>query len=383
MASNIPRLLDLKYLLNKKSYFLFGPRQTGKSWLIREQLSNYKTYNLLRAKDFNRLNANPSLLGEEVFAQDEIVIIDEIQKIPALLDEVQYLIEEKGINFLLTGSSSRKLKRGSVNLLGARARIQNIHPFVSAELGDKFSLERATLIGLIPGIYFSDDPEKDLESYINVYLQQEIAAEGISRNLGAFGRFLEVAALCHAEEINYTNIASDAQVSRTTVIDYFRILLDTLLIYELKPWKQGVKRKTVERAKFYFFDFGVVRKLQGLSEVIPRTNLYGKAFESIIFQELRAYCDYNNISNLNYWRTYEKDEVDFILDNRVAIEVKAKTNIQRSDFKGLAKIKDEGDEINKYIIVCSEERIRIPKDYPYITIMPWKEFFAALWKGEI
>jgi len=376
------RLVNLESLLATKSHFLFGPRQTGKTWLVREQLADYKTYNLLRAKEFNRLNANPSLLGEEVFAEDRIVIIDEIQKIPKLLDEVHYLIEERGINFLLTGSSARKLKRGGANLLGARARVQNLHPFVSAELGPDFSLDKSMMTGLIPGIYFSDNPEKDLESYISVYLQEEIAAEGLTRNLSAFGRFLEVAAFCHSEEINFSNVASDAQVPRTTVIDYFQILTDTLLGYELKPWKKGTKRKTVERAKFYFFDFGIVRKLQGLSEVAPRTTVYGKGFESIIFQELRAYCDYNSISNLHYWRTYQKDEVDFIFDNRVAIEAKAKMNIQPSDLRGLIKLHEES-KIEKYILVSLEERRRIPASYPFITILPWQDFLSMLWKNEL
>ncbi|MDD2941962.1 MAG: AAA family ATPase [bacterium] len=381
MRDGIDRYLKVEELLLKKSHFLFGPRQTGKTWLIREQLSRYKSYNLLQAKEFNRLNANPSLLSEEVFEGDEIVVIDEIQKIPKLLDEVHYLIEERGVNFLLTGSSARKLKRGAANLLGARARILNLHPFVSRELGEEFSLEQAMLIGLIPGIYFSDDPEKDLESYIRVYLQEEVAAEGLTRNLSAFGRFLEVAALCHAEEINFSNIASDAQVPRTTVIDYFQILTDTLIAYELKPWK-GAKRKTVERAKFYFFDFGLVRKLQGLSEVVPKTPIYGKALESIIFQELRAYTDYHDVSELHYWRTYQKDEVDFIFDNRVGIEVKAKTNVQTSDLKGLAKLKEEGS-IEKYYVVSMEQRKRVPRTHPFVTILPYREFLGMLWDGEL
>ncbi len=382
LLMDIERKINLTELLDKKSYFLFGPRQTGKSWLIRRQLADCKVYDLLRAREFNRLNADPSLLSDEVFKTDRIVVIDEIQKIPGLLDEVHWLIENRGVKFLLTGSSARKLKRGSANLLGARARVQSIHPFVTAELGSAFSLEKALSSGLIPGIYFSDEPDLDLDAYINVYLREEIAAEGLTRNLPAFGRFLEVAAFCHGEEINYTKVSKDAQVPRATVQDYFQILKDTLIGYELPSWKKGSGRKTVQRAKFYLFDFGLVRKLQGLKEVAFRTPTYGKAFESFIFQEINAYCSYNNISDFCYWRTHQQNEVDFIIDSRVAVEAKASTNIDLRDLKGLIKIKEEG-RIRDFYLVCMEERTRKPASAPFVTIINWRDFLSRLWGHEI
>lgn len=382
MAAEVKRKVKLAELLEKKSHFLFGPRQTGKSWLIRHQLAGCMVYDLLRAREFNRLNADPSLLSDEVSREDEIVVIDAIQKIPALLDEVHWLIENRGVRFLLTGSSARKLKRGSANLLGARARVQSLHPFVSDELGEAFSLRAAFQRGLIPGIYFSDDPDLDLESYINVYLKEEIAAEGLTRNLPAFGRFLEVAAFCHAEEINFAKVSNDAQVPRSTVQEYFQILKDTLIGRELPAWKKGSKRKTVQRAKFYLFDFGVVRKLQGLKEVTPRTPTYGKALESLIFQEISAYCSYNKISDFCYWRTYQKQEVDFIIDSQIAVEVNASSHIDMRDFKGLSKLKEEG-RIRNYYLVCLEEKTRVPRRAPFVTIMNWREFLSRLWSNDL
>lgn len=378
----IDRKIRLPQLLAKKSHFLFGPRQTGKSWLIRQQLPDVKVYDLLLAKEFNRLNANPSLLSEEVFESDGVVVIDEVQKIPALLDEAHWLIENKHVNFLLTGSSARKLKRGSANLLGARARVLSLHPFVSDELKEEFQIDRALLYGLIPGIYFSEDPELDLESYIAVYLKEEIASEGLTRNLPAFGRFLEVAATCHAEETNFTKVSNDASVPRSTVQDYFQILKDTLIVYELPSWQKGLKRRPVKRSKFYFFDFGIVRKLLGLKTVPPKTPTFGKAFESLIFQEIRAYCSYHHINDLCYWRTLQKNEVDFIIDSRVAVEVKASANIDYRDMKGLVALKAEGG-IKDFYLVCFDERERIPKKAPFIKVLHWRDFLSRLWSHSL
>ena len=215
----IPRKLDVAAILEKKSCFLFGPRQCGKSSLIRETLPDAYVLDLLSGDTFRRLARNPGYI-DEICREPRPVVIDEIQKMPSLLDEVHRLIETKGINFLLTGSSARKLRKGGVNLLGGRARVRNIHPFSASELGDAFDLDRAINYGLVPGIWNSDSPDEDIAGYVSLYLEQEIIQEGATRNLPAFSRFLEVAALSSGEQINYQSISSDAQIPRSTVQEY-------------------------------------------------------------------------------------------------------------------------------------------------------------------
>lgn len=210
ITSYIPRILDIQPILKEKSCFLFGPRQTGKTSLIQHTFKNVPFYNLLDSPTFLKLSRSPHILKEEISLGTPIVVIDEIQKLPSLLDQVHLLIEEKRIHFLLTGSSARKLRRGGVNLLGGRARSRTLHPFIHKELGSQFDLLRALNFGLIPSIYFSNSPDEDLESYASNYLKEEIAAEGLVRNIPAFSRFLEVAALCNAKLINFTEIGNDA-----------------------------------------------------------------------------------------------------------------------------------------------------------------------------
>lgn len=229
----VPRVLDLAALTAKKSHFLFGPRQTGKSHLVNRALPNAHVYDLLDSAVYLDLGTRPERLAEELSATDKLVVIDEIQRLPGLLNEVHRLIEQRGIRFLLTGSSARTLRRGGVNLLGGRARVRRLHPLCFRELGRHFDLARALHNGLLPSVYFSDDPQADLDAYSGAYLQQEIAAEGATRNVPAFGRFLRVAALCNGTVVNFTAVANDAQVPRTTVYEYFRILEDTLLLEEV------------------------------------------------------------------------------------------------------------------------------------------------------
>jgi len=251
----IPRTLDLGSLLRKKSHFLLGPRQTGKTTLIRRTLPpRARVYDLLDSATFLALSHNPGRIAEELDLDTRIVVIDEIQRLPELLNEVHRLIEERNIRFLLTGSSARKLRRGGVNLLGGRARTKYLHPLTYLELGDRFDISRAISRGTIPSIYFSDDPAADLQAYSGTYLQQEVIAEGATRNAPAFSRFLRVAALCNGTIVNYTNVASDAQVPRTTVYEYFEILKDTLVLLELPAWRKSIKRKPLVSSKYYFFD---------------------------------------------------------------------------------------------------------------------------------
>ncbi len=376
----IARKLDVASVLAKKSCFLFGPRQCGKSSLIRETIPEAYIFDLLSNDTFRLLSRSPGYIEEVCQDAARPVVIDEIQKLPALLDEVQRLIETKGLRFLLTGSSARKLRQGGVNLLGGRARVRNIHPFSAAELGDTFDLDKALNTGLLPGIWFSDAPEEDLSGYITLYLEQEIMQEGATRNLPAFSRFLEVAALSSGEQINYQSIAMDAQVARSTVQEYFKILKDTLLAREVPVWRKGKSRKTVETAKFYFFDTGFARKLQGRKSVERGTPEYGHAFESWVLHEIAAFTDACRIgSEIAYWRTRTGLEVDFVIDGKAAIEAKTTRHAGAGDISGLKAIADEATFRHR-ILVCDEPRARVVDG---IEITPWRDFISRLWNGDI
>ena len=372
----IDRLLDLRVLLEKKSYFLLGPRQTGKSSLIAHRLKGARVYDLLDTSVFLALSHNPGRLAEEITGKDRLVVIDEIQRLPELLNEVHRLIEHRGIRFLLTGSSARKLRRGGVNLLGGRARTKYLHPLTYRELGDRFDLQRAITNGLLPSVYLSDDPRADLNAYAGAYLQQEIVAEGATRNVLAFSRFLKVAALCNGTIVNFTKVANDAQVPRTTVYEYFDILKETLVLHELPAWRQSRKRKPLVSSKYYFFDVGVVAALQG-REFRSGTPEFGEAMETYLVHELLSYRDYVSGEPLAYWRTTSGFEVDFILGDHTAIEVKAKKNVSPHDLKSLRALAEER-QFKRYLCVCLEPRARAVDG---VTVLPYREFLDALWGG--
>jgi predicted AAA+ superfamily ATPase len=376
-APYIERIVDIPVLLKRKSYFLFGPRQTGKSSLIAHTLAGVRVYDLLDTTTYLALSQNPGRLAQELSPQDRMIVIDEIQRLPELLNEVHRLIEKHRIRFLLTGSSARKLRRGGVNLLGGRARTQYLHPLTYRELGDHFDLRRAVERGLLPSIYFSDDPRADLQAYAGSYLQQEIVAEGVTRNVPAFSRFLRVAALCNSTIVNFTNVASDAQVARTTVYEYFEILKDTLILHELPAWRKSQKRKPLSSSKYYFFDVGVVAALQG-REFHLGTPEFGEAFETYLLHELICYRDYLSGESLHYWRSTSGFEVDFILGDHIAIEVKAKENVSPQDLKSLRALAEE-NRLKRYLCVSLEPRTR---RIDGVTILPLREFLDALWDGE-
>lgn len=375
----IDRKLDIASVVAKKSCFLFGPRQCGKSSLVRKTLPDAHILDLLSGDTYTRLSRNPGYI-EEICRDSRPIVIDEIQKLPILLDEVHRLIETKGMKFLLTGSSARKLRKSGVNLLGGRARVRHLHPFSAAELGNKFNLDYALNNGLIPGIWDSDDPEEDLAGYVSLYLEQEIMAEGATRNLPAFSRFLEVAALSNGEQINYQSISSDAQVPRSTIQEYFKILKDTLIATEVPVWKKGRSRKTVETSKFYLFDTGVTRRLQGRKSIVRGTPEYGYAFESWIMHELSAYISAcRRDSEISYWRTRTNLEVDFIVNGEIAIETKTTRNVVRDDLKGLRAIAEEGSFRQR--IVVSDEPLE--REVEGVLILPWRVFIDRLWAGEL
>jgi predicted AAA+ superfamily ATPase len=377
LSVQIERILDPGELLRKKSYFLLGPRQTGKTFLIRHRLENIRIYDLLDTTVYLALSQNPGRMEQELTPRDRIIVIDEIQRLPILLNEVHRLIENRGLRFLLTGSSARKLRRGGVNLLGGRARIKYLHPLTYKELGDRFALNKVMQRGLLPSIYFSDEPREDLLAYAGTYLQQEIIAEGATRNIPAFSRFLKTAALCNGTIVNFTNVANDSQVPRTTVYEYFEILKDTLIVSELPGWRKSKKRKPLSSSKYYFFDVGVVSVLQD-REFRQGTPEFGEAFETYLMHELRCYSDYFSGEPLNYWRSTSGFEVDFILGEHTAIEAKAKENISPPDIKSLKALAEEG-KLKRFLCVSLEKHAR---KFEGVTVLPYREFLDALWAGE-
>jgi uncharacterized protein len=379
MTKNYNRIMNLNQITKSKSAFLLGPRQTGKTSLIKEQLSDHRIIDLLKSDIFLEFQRAPEKLRALDTSEGELVIIDEIQRVPALLNEVHYLIENRNNRFLLTGSSARKLRKEGVNLLGGRARNYNLLPLTSFELGADFSLGKAIEIGTIPSIYTSDEPQLDLASYIENYLQLEIAVEALTRNLPAFSRFLEIVALSNTKIINYTKIAQDAQISPSTSQEYFQILQDTLMGTVVPAWKEGLKRKTARTSKFYFFDVGVVNAILGRRQINENSSEYGENLEAYIFHELNAYTNYHKLSPITHWRTLQKDEVDFIFNENIAIEVKAKKQISKRELKGLKKLTEEKAH-TRYILVCMTP---LKQKIENIEIWPVREFLKALWVGEM
>jgi predicted AAA+ superfamily ATPase len=372
----LERLPDPAEWLAKKSYFLFGPRQTGKSTLVRHRLPQARIYDLLDGAVFLALS-RPGRLAEELAPRDRFVVIDEVQRLPEILNEVHRLVEERGTRFLLTGSSARRLRRGGVNLLGGRARTRHLHPLTRRELGSGFDLARAISRGLLPSIYFSDDPGADLEAYAGTYLQQEIVAEGATRNAPAFTRFLRVAAACNATVVNFTAVAGDAQVPRTTVYEYFDILRDTLLLHEVPAWTRSSTRKPLVSPKYYFFDVGVVSWLQG-RQVKAGTPEFGPAFETWLLHELVCHRDYAGGAPISHWRSASGFEVDFVLGDHTAIEVKAKENVAPRELRGLHAIAEER-RVKRTLCVSLERR---PRRVGNVALLPYAEFLDALWGGE-
>lgn len=372
----IRRTLALDKL--KKSIFLLGPRQTGKSSLLKHAYPHIKKINLLKTDELLKYSTQPSLLRKELTATDLIVAIDEIQKLPILLDEVQYLIDEYNIKFILTGSSARKLRKNGINLLGGRANSYHLHPFTYSEMGADFNILDSLSYGTLPPIYFSDSPRKDLKSYVGDYLQQEIIAEGASRNIPAFSRFLEASALLNGQMINYQKIADHSSVAKSTVIEYYKILKDTLIAFEVLPWQKSIIRKPIQTSKYYFFDIGVARSLQKRDKIKLSSPDLGDAFECWMAHELKSFLDYKSDGDeLYYWRSTSQYEVDFILNDSLAIEVKAKNKFSKADFKGLIALSEE-KLLDSYIMVGMHDK---PYQEGPILVLPWKDFLNKLYSG--
>lgn len=389
MQSYINRILDIQSRVRRKSMFLFGPRQTGKTAMIDNQLDDdvRLVWSLLNANIRRRCQSDPSVLRDELATRgikDGLVVIDEIQKVPDLLDEVHLMIEETDIRFLMTASSARRLRETGVNLLGGRAGKMNLHPFVWPEIRQfKPTLDRILTYGMLPSVFLSKEPDEVLDDYINVYLQEEIAGEGLVRQLPKFERFLEVAALTNSQGINYSNIASDVMMSRDSIREWYGILYDTMIGFAIPPYTRTKKRKAVETERFYYFDVGLVRFLLNLTEVSDTHSEYGKLFESYIAQELSAYLDYGRKrERLSYWRTRQSSfEVDFTIGDQVAVETKTTKLVnEKKDLRGLRALKEEGI-FKKYIVVSRDEISRTTDDG--ILLLPWTVFLDELWDGRI
>ena len=368
----------------RQSCFLWGPRQTGKSFLLRETFPDAPYYDLLSSAEFRRLGANPALFAEEcraLPASANPVIVDEIQKLPELLDEVHKLIFQGGRRFILTGSSPRKLLRGGGNLLGGRAVRRDLLPLTRAEIPG-FSLERALNQGLLPPHYLEDSPEAAREllgAYVGQYLREEILAEALVRNAPAFQRFLEIAALTNGQIVNYATIAAECGVSAKTVASYFEILTDTLVGAWVPAWTKRAKRRVIGSPRFYFFDVGLVNELLRRGQLAPGSPEYGAALEHFIFMELRARAVYTGRENwLSWWRTSGGVEVDFILGGEVAVEVKSTETPANDHLKGLRAHRDEFKP-RRSILVCRAPKPRKTADG--IEILPWQIFLDEL--GEI
>lgn len=379
------RILDLPALLEKKSFFLLGPRATGKSTLISDQLADEAIiFNLLRSNWYLMLSSSPweleSLIDAAKLKQNaKYIVIDEIQKVPALLDEVHRLIEEKKWRFLLTGSSARKLKQGHVNLLAGRAWTAHLYPLCFKEISN-FDLDRYLRFGGLPAVYNSDLPDEELYAYVNTYLYEEIQAESLVRKLPQFSRFLKIAALSNGQMLNFTQIASDSGVPASTVREYYSILEDTLMGFMLTPWVKSKKRKAISTAKFYLFDTGVCHTLAETKTLDRNSDLYGRSFEHWIGMELIAYLKYKRIKeSLHYWRSVHQHEVDFIIDDMIAIEVKATKKVTHRDLKSLQVIAEE--QVFKHYYLISHDSIETK--HGSILCLHWKTFMEQLWHDQI
>lgn len=367
----------------------------GKTTLLHQQFPTARFYDLLDTDLKTRLLLRPARLREEVLAKHSpLVVIDEVQKVPALLDEVHWCVENTPTQFILCGSSPRKLKRGAANLLGGRAWRFELFPLTSQEIGRNvghlnlldeeermYELERILNHGLIPQHYASKKPERSLRAYVADYLEQEIQAEALTRSVAAFAKFLQAVGLTHGQLLNYANVARDCGVSAKTVREYYQILEDTLLGHSLEPWRKRKRRRLIETAKFYLFDLGVARALSGMRRIQPGSEEFGRAFEHFLLEEVRAYLSYSEqYRPLSYWRTSTGLEVALIIgDLDVAIECKAVRQVDERHTKGLRALLED-QSVKEAIVVSLDDA---PRQLPGgITVYPWQTFCQKLWSGD-
>ena len=385
MIQMLPRLLKIK-LPKGQSTFLWGPRKTGKTTFLKKAFPDSLSFDLLRTDLFLEFVKRPFLLREQLLAASpklliEPVIVDEVQKVPQLLDEIHWLMENKGLRFILCGSSARKLKRGKANLLGGRAWRNEMHPLVSAEVAE-LDLLSALNRGMIPVHYLQEEYRKSLQAYVRDYLKEEVFDEGLTRNIPAFSRFFDAMGYSHGELTNYTNIARDCGVDAKTVKEYYQILTDTLLGTMIEPYKKRHDRHVIMRAgKFYLFDVGVAGAITHRQIPQEKGEQFGKAVEHFILMEIFAHRAYKERDyNVNFWRTKSGLEVDFILgQGEVAIEVKGTSRVDNADLRPLKAFIQEYRPARAFV-VCNEHAPRVHED---IRIVPWRAFLKMLWSGEV
>lgn len=382
---NISRALNLS-LPDRQSAFLWGPRKTGKTTLLKQAFPKSLYFNFLDTDLFLAVVKQPSILRERILAADPQtlnfpVILDEVQKVPAVLDEVHWLIEEKKLRFILCGSSARKLKRGQANLLGGRAWRYELFPLTSHELGE-VDLLKALNNGLVPVHYLEADASQSLKAYVQDYLKEEVFSEGLARNIPAFSRFFDAMAYSQGEIVNYSNIARECGVDFKTVREYYHILIDTLLGRFVEPFKRRQDRGVIQRApKFYMFDVGVANAIAGRRVTDLKGEIFGRAFEHFILMEVVAYRGYRGIDfSINYWRTKGGAEVDFVLGKgEVALEVKGSSRVDNNELRAI-KTFQETYKPKKTIVVSNEKAARQTAG---ALVLPWREFLSQLWQGKI
>ncbi|MBK7962762.1 MAG: ATP-binding protein [Bdellovibrionales bacterium] len=369
------RSLKLDELVAKTNYFLFGPRSTGKSSLIKAQLPRAQVIDLLEDSTYEQLLRRPESLSEMFQDPKEIVVIDEIQKLPKLMDEVHRLIEKRKIRFLLTGSSARKLRRQGGNMLGGRAREALLFPLTWYELDKHFNLVKYLNYGGLPIIYDSAEPIEDLKAYCKNYLNEEIKIEAAVRNYDRFVRFLETMALNNGQEINYEGLSSDCGVPARTLEGHIEVLKDTLIGFELMPLTKTIKRKAISRSKFYFFDTGISNFLGQKLPLNEGAKDLGISFEQFIINEVKAYLSYSRKNHsLCYWRS-RTHEVDLIVGKSLAIEIKLSQNFKPEFFNGLRALREE-NLIESYLVIG-----RFPREGSLdgIRYMGYETFLKQLW----
>ena len=381
----IERILRIS-LPERQSAFLWGPRKTGKSTYLKSAFPGSLGFDLLQTDLMLDLAKRPALLRERLLAAEparlaQPVILDEVQKVPALLDEVHWLIENRGLRFVLCGSSARKLRRGRVNLLGGRAWRYEMHPLISPELGE-VDLLRALNRGLIPAHYLSADYRRSLAAYVRDYLKEEVFDEGLTRNVAAFSRFFDAMAFSHGDLTNYANIARDCAVDAKTVKEYYQILVDTLLGTFVEPYKKRQERQVIGKAaKFYLFDVGVAGAITRRQIREPRGEQFGRALEHFVLMEILAHRSYRELEYpVHFWRTKNGHEVDFVLgEAEVAVEVKGTSRLDSADFRPLRAF-GEDNRPRQAIVVCNEP---VPRVHEGIDVLPWRDFLGRLWAGHI
>lgn len=368
----------------KRSFFLWGPRQTGKTSLLQKMYPDDPLISLLLNDELMTFKSRPEQLRERVRAiKTNFIIIDEVQKVPELLNEIHYMIEKDKIHFGLCGSSARKLKKSHGNLLGGRALRFELYGLTSSELKEDFDLDQVLNRGTLPAIYSSDEYPQLLKSYCADYLKEEIFDEALVRRLSPFSKFLDFAALSDTEILSYETFARDVGVSGPTIRSYFEILSDTLIGSFLPSYTLRPKRKVVAQPKFYFSDVGTVNHLAQRGLLQRKSELFGKAFENWIYHELKAYISYSNLNiNLSYWKIHNGPEVDFIIGPmKFGIEAKASTSIHSDHLKSLRELKIDYPQVQKRWVVCLEKHSRTTDDQ--IEILSVNDFTKKLWSGKL